>query len=51
VKFAVLLRLARAALRSARREVFLMAPLTRTQSKRRRRFALATGFGSSSRLK
>ena len=44
MKIAVLLRPARAAQRSEAREVFRIAPLARTQSERRRRLALATGF-------
>jgi hypothetical protein len=44
VKIAVLLRLARAAQQSEAREVLRIAPLARTQSERRRRLALATGF-------
>ena len=44
VKIPVLLRLAWAAQRSETREVCRIAPLARTQSERRRRLALATGF-------
>ena len=36
--------------RSIGRERFLVAPLVRTQSERRRRLALASSFGSSDRL-
>src|SRR5215468_9823231 len=43
-KIAVLLRSARSALRSEARDLFLIAPLARTQSERRRRLALAGGF-------
>jgi hypothetical protein len=47
MKSPVLLRLVRAAQRSEAREVFLLAPLARTQSERRRRLALAGSFGCS----
>src|SRR5262245_36523540 len=44
MKIPMLLRLARAAQRSEAREVCRITPLARTQSERRRRLALATGF-------
>src|SRR6266436_4675878 len=45
MKIPMLLRPARAAQRSEAREVCRITPLARTQSERRRRLALATGFG------
>src|SRR5262245_29511237 len=44
MKIPMLLRPARAAQRSEAREVCRITPLARTQSERRRRLALATGF-------
>ena len=44
VKFAVLLRSARPESGREAREMFLIEPLARTQSERRRRLALASGF-------
>jgi hypothetical protein len=44
VKIPVLLLLAWTAQQSEAREVFQIAPLARTQSERRRRLALASGF-------
>jgi hypothetical protein len=44
MKTPVLLRMARAMQRSEAREVFQIAPHARTQSERRRRLALASGF-------
>jgi hypothetical protein len=44
MKIPMLLRSARAAQRSEAREVCRITPLARTQSERRRRLALATGF-------
>src|SRR4029453_2638505 len=45
MKIPMLLRPGRAAQRSEAREVCRITPLARTQSERRRRLALATGFG------
>ena len=51
MKIPMLLRPARAAQRSAAREVCRITPLARTQSERRRRLALATGLWLSGRLR